>query len=181
MKRVSSHYNTLQVLKTAEPKLRKAKISICNKEPVYSISECVLNVLNGNIKLTGCNTHKLQKYKAAKRKVADRHVSLSGKKKLILQRGGFLLHLLSPVLATKQIKSWYVRCTSSHPIVCMGPDSPFSSERNIARALINEHVTRMRSGLRCVERWARQISEKRRRRKRLRIFKMSDAYLLRAG
>jgi len=98
MKRVKN-YHTLQVLKTAEPKLRKAIISNCNKELVNCISECVLNVLNGNIKLTGCVTRKLQKHKAALRKISDRRVPLS-KKKLIVQRGGFLVPLLSAILST---------------------------------------------------------------------------------
>ena len=64
------------------------------------IRVCVLNVLNGNINLSGCNTRKLQKYKTAVRKVADRHVSLSGKKRLIVQRGRFLMPLLDAILPT---------------------------------------------------------------------------------
>ena len=64
------------------------------------ISDCELNVLNGNIKLLDCNTRKMQKYKAALRKVADRHLSLSGKKRLIVQRGGFLFPLLGAILPT---------------------------------------------------------------------------------
>jgi len=95
---VRSNYHTLQVLKTAEPRLRKAIISNCNKELANCISECVLNVLNGNIKLTCCKARNLQKQKAALRKVSERHVSLSGKKKIIVQRGGFLLPLLGAVL-----------------------------------------------------------------------------------
>ena len=42
----------------------------------------------------------MQKYKAAFHKVADRHVSLSGKKTLIVQRGVFLLPLLGAILRT---------------------------------------------------------------------------------
>jgi len=82
MKRVKTNYHTLQVLKTANPKLRKAIISKCNKELVNCISECVLNGLNGNINLTGCDMRKLQKHKATFRKVCDRRVPLSKKKKL---------------------------------------------------------------------------------------------------
>ena len=67
---------------------------------VHCISECILNVQNGNIKLTGCDTHKLQKHKAALRKVSDKRVPLSAKKELIVQRGGFLLPLLSAILPT---------------------------------------------------------------------------------
>ena len=98
MRRVRSNYHTLHVLKAAPKKLRKAIIANCNRELVNSISECVLNVLNGNVKLSGCSTRNLRKYKALLRKVADRRVPLSDKKKLIVQRGGFLLPLLSAVL-----------------------------------------------------------------------------------
>jgi len=84
MKRVKTNYHTLQVLKTADPKLRKAIISNCNKEVVHFISECTLNVLNGNIKLTGCDMRKLQKHKATLRKVSDKRVPLYTKKKLLV-------------------------------------------------------------------------------------------------
>jgi len=95
---VYHNYHALHVLRSAEPKLRKAIISNCNKELVNSISECILNVLNVNVKLTGCNTRKLRKHTVALRKVADKRVPLSTKKKLIVKRGGFLLPLLSTVL-----------------------------------------------------------------------------------
>ena len=84
---VKTNYHTLQVLKTADPKLRKAIISKCNKDVVHCISECILNVLNGNIKLTGSDMRKLQKHKAALCKVSDKHVPLSAKNKLIVQGG----------------------------------------------------------------------------------------------
>jgi len=99
MKRVKFYYHALHVLKTAEPRLRKSIISNCKRELVNIISEC-LNVLNGNIKLTRCNTRKLRKHKAALRKVAYKRVPFSSKKKLIVQRGGFVLPLLSTVLPT---------------------------------------------------------------------------------
>ena len=98
MKRVRSHFHALQALKTADPNLSKAIISKCNIELVNCVCDCVLYVLYRNIMLTVCDTRKLQKHNAAHRKVVDRHVPLSGKKKLIVQRGGFLLHLLSAVL-----------------------------------------------------------------------------------
>jgi len=100
MKRIKSNYHTPQVLKTAQPKLRKAIISNGNRELLNSISECILNVLNGNLKLTDCSKRKLRKHKAILRKVADKDVSASVKKRLINQRGGFLLPLLSALLPT---------------------------------------------------------------------------------
>jgi len=86
------------VLKAAEPRLRKALITNCNKELVNYISECVLNVLNGNIKLPGCNKRKL-KNKPALRNFSE-STSLSGKKRLMIQSGEFLQHLLAAILPT---------------------------------------------------------------------------------
>jgi len=100
MKRVKTNYHTLQVLKTVDTKSRKANNSKCNKEHFNCISECVLNVLNGNIKLTGSETSKLQKFMVALRKVSDRRVPISKKKKIIVQHGGILLPLLSAILPT---------------------------------------------------------------------------------
>ena len=60
MKHVKANFHSLHVLKHARPKLRKAILSNCDKEPVNCISECVLNILNGNIALTGCEKCKLK-------------------------------------------------------------------------------------------------------------------------
>jgi hypothetical protein len=46
-----SSYRILHMLKTACPKLRNCIISNCDKR-LFDISECVLNVLNGNVKLS---------------------------------------------------------------------------------------------------------------------------------
>jgi hypothetical protein len=54
--------------------------------------------LNGNVGFTDCAKRKLQKYKVVLRKVADKRVPLSSKKRLIVQKGGFLLPLLTAVL-----------------------------------------------------------------------------------
>jgi hypothetical protein len=58
----------------------------------------VLNVLNGNVGLTSCAKLNLKKHKGVLRKVADKRVPLSFKKRLIVQKGGFLLPLLTAVL-----------------------------------------------------------------------------------
>ena len=98
MKRVTWNYHTLHVLKTAKPKLRKSIVWNHDKELVNNICECVLSVLNGNVWLSGCDTRNLRKHKAVLRKLVDKRVPLPGKKKVIFQRGGFLLPLLSAVL-----------------------------------------------------------------------------------
>ena len=85
-----SNYHALHVLKTATPKLRKAIDSNCDRELVHSICECVLN----GVRLSHCVT---RKHRTVLRNVAERPVPQSGKK-LIVQRGGFLLPLLDAVL-----------------------------------------------------------------------------------
>ena len=98
MKRVKENYHTLQVLKNAKPKLRKAIISAGSKELIDSINECDLNVLVGNVPLFTCLRRKLQKYKLALRRLADKRVRHSAKKRLLIQKGGFLLPLLTSIL-----------------------------------------------------------------------------------
>jgi len=100
MKRVRWNYHALQVLKTADPKLRKAIIANCKSELVKNLSECSLKLLRGNVKLTPCQKRKLRKHRVHLRKLADKRVSISSKKKAIVQRGGFLLPLLGAVLPT---------------------------------------------------------------------------------
>ena len=90
-----SNFHNLHLFKTAEHRLLKAITS----NTTYTITG-VLNFLNGDIKLTVCNTRKLHRHKAANPTLAVRHLSLSGKKRLIVEPGGFLLPLLSAVLPT---------------------------------------------------------------------------------
>jgi len=100
MKLIRSNYHALQVLKTAHPKLRKAFLANCKSELVKTLTECSLNLLRGNVKLTPCQKRKLRKHRVHLRKLADKRVSLTSKRKIIVQRGGFLLPLLGAVLPT---------------------------------------------------------------------------------
>jgi hypothetical protein len=98
MKKIKSNFNTLQILKDAKPKLRKAIIANCTPELVKCVCECVVNVLKGNLNLFSSAKRKLQKHKGQLRKVADKSVSLAKKKLIIVQKGGFIGPLLAAVL-----------------------------------------------------------------------------------
>jgi len=100
MKRIKSSFYKLHALKDAKPKLRKAIISNCDKELIHTISECALNVLRGNVNLSDCQKKRLRKFKGSLKTVIDKRVPLSRKKRLINQRGGFLIPLISAVLPT---------------------------------------------------------------------------------
>jgi hypothetical protein len=92
-------YHILRVLKVACPKLRKG-ISNCDKVLVNGICECILKVLKGNIKLPACSKRKLKEYKIVLRTLIDKSRPLATKKRLIIQKAGFLLPLITAVLPT---------------------------------------------------------------------------------
>src|SRR5215510_16539732 len=98
MKRIKSNYRALELLKKVKPKLRRAILLNCDPDLLKSVGECALNVLRGNVKLTKCSKRKLRKHRGVLRKIADKSVSIVNKRKIIVQRGGFLLPLLSAVL-----------------------------------------------------------------------------------
>jgi len=98
MRRIRSNYHRLQTLNDARPKLRRAIIANGDKELVNSLSECALNVLRGNVKLSGCKKRTLRKYKNQLRTSVDKRVPLASKEKLIIQRGGFKVPLVTAVL-----------------------------------------------------------------------------------
>ena len=98
MKRIKENFHTLHVLKDDRSKLRKAIISNCDRNLVNCMSECALKVLYCNVVLTSCVRRKLRKHRLAMRKLVHRRVLLQGKKRLIVQSGGFLLPILKAIL-----------------------------------------------------------------------------------
>ena len=91
MKSIKANYHTLHVLKNAKPKLRRAILSEGGKELFNSIKEYVLNAVH-------LSEVQAEETKATLRRLADKRVRHSAKKRLLVQRGGFLLPLLSTVL-----------------------------------------------------------------------------------
>jgi len=96
MKRVRLNYHNLQ---TAENKLRKAIFSNCERTRELFKRVC-LERSERQYKVERFINRELHKPKAALRNVVVRHVSVSGKKRLIVQRGGFLLPVSNAVLPT---------------------------------------------------------------------------------
>jgi len=113
MKRIKSNYHALKVLKSAQPKLRKAIILNGNRELINSISECFLNVLNGNLKVSDWAKRKLKKHKTVFRKVADKRVPQTTKKRLIKVEEVFCFHCYR--LSFRQSLNFY---SGSVPIKC---------------------------------------------------------------
>ena len=78
----------LKVLVDASPKLKKAIIKHAPTELVTAISEIVLNMIKGVIKLTARQKKRLSRYKKELLALAKKKVSLGKKRKILVQKGG---------------------------------------------------------------------------------------------
>ena len=76
----------LKVLADAKPKLKKAIIQHAPTELVTAISEIVLNLIKGVIKLTASQKKRLSRYK--KDLLAKKKLSIGKKKKILVQKDG---------------------------------------------------------------------------------------------
>ncbi|KYN38949.1 hypothetical protein ALC56_06671, partial [Trachymyrmex septentrionalis] len=59
---------------------------------IRCICECVFNTLKGNISLERREKNRLTKYKKALRRVVAKRGNWKDRRKLLVQRGGFLLY-----------------------------------------------------------------------------------------
>lgn len=66
---------------------------------IKAIVECAINTLNGNHKLSKEEKSKLSKYKNRSRALIDPKVSFKSKRKLLTQKGGFIVPLLTSILS----------------------------------------------------------------------------------
>ena len=82
-------------------KLSKKKqnqfVKCCDNSTLNCICECAKNVLKGNVRLTPVQLTKLKKYKKAVRELSLKTTSPK-KKRILLQRGGFLSALIGPAI-----------------------------------------------------------------------------------
>ena len=89
----------LKLIQNCPAGLQKHLIKKLPLRCIKCICECSLNVLNGNIPISTQQKKRLGKYKTTLRKIANKKGSLSNKKKLIIQRGGFLNILIPAAIS----------------------------------------------------------------------------------
>lgn len=94
---MKKHANTLQYLCKCDKNVANAIVKHGKPDLINCFSEISTNVLNGNVKLSQAQKNKLSKYKNYIRKLATKSTSQATKKR-ILQQGGFIGALLSPLL-----------------------------------------------------------------------------------
>ena len=78
----------LQVIAKSKPKIRNAIIEHGPAELIKAISEIVLNVLKGVVKLTARQKKRLIRYKNKLRALSSNKVSQKIKRKFLTQKGG---------------------------------------------------------------------------------------------
>jgi hypothetical protein len=91
-------FQKLRLLKEAPPKLRKEILRKCKRSLLHCLCECALNVLKGNVPLKKLHKTKLSRFKHKLRKLASKKTRVKLKKRIV-QTGGFIDALLTPVLS----------------------------------------------------------------------------------
>ena len=93
MEKIIKNLNKLKILSCCKKKIKDNLIKKGDREFLLAIEECVINTLNGNINLSKKEKSQLIKFKYSLRRLI-REKSLKGKKKILIQQGGFLQVLL---------------------------------------------------------------------------------------
>ena len=93
LKNIIKHSQILKTLAGCKGKLRTSIIQNSDRKIIEAVCECVLNLLNGNIKLSESDKKSLEKYKFTLRKLVEKS-NLNNKKKILIQHGGFLQFLI---------------------------------------------------------------------------------------
>ena len=98
MERIRENKVFLLFLIKASPKLRKILLTNASKEEIKSILEIIINTLKQNVPVDGQCKTKLCKYKKILRMLSDKKNSFDNKKKILIQKGGFLPMLMSSLI-----------------------------------------------------------------------------------
>lgn len=99
MKRLKENRHTLHVLKSCNPDVRKSIIKNASPELVKTLCEICINTLNGNAKISNNCKNSLKNYKSPLRQLTSPRIGLKSKKKILIQKGGFLPVLLGAILS----------------------------------------------------------------------------------
>lgn len=97
--RFTSNKEFLILLSNCHKKLRNSIITHSKKEQILAIAECVLNVLNGNIQIDSDTFQKLKPFNKTFKKLLNRKTGIKAKKRLIIQKGGFLQFLIPAIVS----------------------------------------------------------------------------------
>lgn len=101
MRRIRNNQHLLSLLCSCDKKMFNALLYTSGSDSIKAVCECILNCLNGNIKLTETEKNKISKYKIHLRNLLKKSVSIKKKKQILNQYGGSFLPIIIPaVLST---------------------------------------------------------------------------------
>ena len=95
LRRNIPHLKNLQ--KASVPK-RKQIITAATSELINTLCDCCLNAVKGNLKISKLQKKKLSRHTSTIRALSKKRQSVSNRRQLLLQKGGFLPILIRPVL-----------------------------------------------------------------------------------
>lgn len=98
-KSVFAQADALRLLSKANKKLRSAVIDQADGKLIRALSEIIHNILFGTVKLSPSEFRKLKRYHRHLYELSKKSISITKKKVILQQHGGFLPTLLPPVLA----------------------------------------------------------------------------------
>lgn len=88
----------LQSLLSKKGNKRKRLINKASMDQIDSLSEIALNIIKGKVNISPVHKKKLNRHKEKIRKLAKK-ISLKARKRILVQRGGFLPLLITPILS----------------------------------------------------------------------------------
>lgn len=97
--RLRRNFNSLKKLKNAKRAQRRTLLEAASKDLIVCVCDCARNIINGNIGLKPKDKKKLARHKHTLRKLASGGTKgVNKKRRLLVQKGGFLPLLLGPIL-----------------------------------------------------------------------------------
>ena len=98
-KRFEKNRKLLEIVGESKKKLRNSIILNSDNDFILTIIECMLNIMNGNVNLNDENFKILKPYNKTFKKLIKKKISLSNKRKIIVQKGGFLQFLIPAIIS----------------------------------------------------------------------------------
>lgn len=99
MRLLKKNLHILRLLKKSNKKFRNSILKNCDDDVIKTLVEIVINTLNGNNKISKNHFGNLKKNKKVFRNLACPKKSIKAKRKILIQKGGFLPVLIGTVLS----------------------------------------------------------------------------------
>ena len=88
---------------------RKALLDLATKQEIDAISECLLNIVNGCVRIPPGKLAKLRKITRHLRDLTNKRCSFKRRKQILKQQGGFLTTILPVALSLLGSIFWWLK------------------------------------------------------------------------